>query len=78
MLTVADVQARLTLKKPDAVLSAIHAGHLAAVNVSSGRRPTWRIDPAALESFLLSRRAMPAVKTERRPGKRLVGIMEFF
>ena len=79
-LTVRQICQRLTLAKSDSVLSAIRSGDLAAVNVSAGKgRPTWRIAPDDFERFLVNRRAVPAVKLERRTRRRkLVGVTEFF
>lgn len=72
--TVAEVQARLRLRKPDPVLAAIHAGQLRAVNVSAGpTRPTWRISEQALSAWLESRTARPAVAAPRQKRARVPG-----
>jgi hypothetical protein len=65
-------------RKTDAVLKLIHTGQLRAVNVSAGKRPTWRIDPADLEQFLADRRAVPvrAARWVRRP--KLVNVTKYF
>jgi excisionase family DNA binding protein len=62
-----DVADRLRVKV-DVVLGWIHSGELTAVNVAQrrGRRPRWRIDPAAFEQFLL-RRSAPKPAPPSRP-----------
>jgi hypothetical protein len=52
----------------DGVYVLIRTGQLAATNIGSNPtgRPTWRIDPADLKTFLDSRRATPAAKVEKR------------
>jgi excisionase family DNA binding protein len=60
-LTVSEIQDRLNLRKPDAVLAAIAAGELKAVNVGAGKtRPTWRVSEEDFREWLDSRRARPA------------------
>jgi hypothetical protein len=76
-LTTRDVADRLRLAKTDAVLIWIHAGQLAAVNVSAGAgRPTWRIPAGALDEFLAARRAVPAVTRPAR--RRRTAVVKFF
>jgi hypothetical protein len=67
-LTPADVAAKVNARKVDLVLGWIHTGQLRATNIGSNPtgRPTWRIDPADLATFLDSRRATPSAKVERR------------
>lgn len=66
-LTPREVADRLRLVKTDAVLAAIHAGELPAVNVGAGPdRPTWRIRAEDLAAFLEGRRAVPREKPSRR------------
>lgn len=47
-LTPRQVADQLGDKRTTRVLNAIHAGELRAVNLSNGRRPTWRISEVAL------------------------------
>lgn len=79
-LTVREVQTRLRLGKPDAVLAAIRSGRLAALNVSSGSgRPTWRIAEPDLAAWLASLKSQPPTKPTRRPKRaRLAGVREYF
>jgi hypothetical protein len=66
-LSVGQVLERLGLKDKCVVLDLIHAGHLRAVNVSTGpKRPTWRISPEDFNRFLEARQAVPRV-TEKKP-----------
>ena len=50
-LSVDHVASRLHVS-PDHVRSLIHQGKLDAVDVSAGRRPTYRISPESLQAFL--------------------------
>lgn len=54
----------------DTILAWINSGELKAVNVSTGLRPNYRIDPADLELFKLLRSSRAAMSTPlgRRPG----------
>lgn len=47
----------------------INAGELPAINVARkpGGKPIWRIDPEALEAFIVGRQPVPPVpRTQRR------------
>jgi excisionase family DNA binding protein len=77
--TVAEIATRLRLSKPDTILAAIHAGGLAAVNVSGGVRPTWRVAEADLQRWLDSRRAVPVPPvTRRRKRPRAAAVTAYF
>jgi hypothetical protein len=54
-LTPPDV-ARLVRVAPETVIGWIRSGFLVASNVATGARPSYRIKPADLDSFLDSRR----------------------
>jgi excisionase family DNA binding protein len=75
-LTVREVAARLTFAKTCVVLKWIHAGQLAAVNVSSGRRPTWRIAETDLTAFLESRTTAPIRHARLR--RRKLAVKRYF
>ena len=77
MLTTADVASRLSVGG-DQVVSLIHAGRLRAVNVSTGRKPRWRIGPADLDVFLAAQSHRPAQPVARRKKLKPVGVTEFF
>jgi excisionase family DNA binding protein len=61
--------AKLLVVKPDKVLTWIRSGELPAINVATdrklGKRPRYRIDPTALESFKLRRAITPPRKASR-------------
>lgn len=79
MLTVKQVQTRIAVGKPDAVLRLIHLGLLPATNISTGIRPTWRISEEDLAAFLEQRKARPPVKVDRRTRRpRTANVIEFF
>lgn len=61
-LTVADVAEHLSVDEWS-VRRLIRQRQLAAVNVSTGRRPAYRIDPVALQEFLASRQVAPLPRT---------------
>lgn len=62
-LSVRECANQFGLKKTDSLLAAIARGELVAFNIGAGKsRPTWRILPQDLESFLLSRRAVPVAE----------------
>jgi hypothetical protein len=70
-LSPGDVAERLGLAKTAPVLAWIHAGQLAAVNVSVGKkRSTYRIGPADLAAFLERRRVVPKRAPEPERTKR--------
>ncbi|MGH7135682.1 MAG: helix-turn-helix domain-containing protein [Pirellulales bacterium] len=72
--------ARLWGVSPDKVLNWIRKGDLRAFNVASSRsgRPSYRIDPADLEAFRLSRMNEPPAP-ERSPRKaKPTNIIEFY
>lgn len=48
------------------VLTWIRSGRLAAVNLSEGQRPRYRIARTALDEFLAGKAVSPAIKTVRR------------
>jgi excisionase family DNA binding protein len=70
-LTVRTVSSLLGHVKTASVLRLIHSGQLKAVNVSAGRRPTWRIPVAEFEAFVIRRSGPPtngpAGPSRRRP-----------
>lgn len=72
-LSVADVAASLAVSA-DTVLAWIHSRSLIATDVSRGRgeRPRWRIDRAALDTFIAARStsspASPPVRSRRPDG----------
>ncbi|MFC0626116.1 helix-turn-helix domain-containing protein [Kribbella deserti] len=55
LLTVEDVAAHLQLT-PTHVRRLIRRRELPAINVGAERRPTYRVEPSALQEFLDSRR----------------------
>ncbi len=65
LLTTGEAAARLHVT-PDHVVDLIHANRLRAVNVSFGKRPTWRIDPADLEAFIVGRTVTPRPAPAKR------------
>lgn len=80
-MTVRQVADRLSLRKADSVLGLIHAGALPAADVScpGSKRPCWRIDPADLERFLLSRQTRRAEPDrQRRPRRKLGNVTSYF
>lgn len=76
-LTVQAVAARLAVTD-EQVLALIHSGRLRAVNVSVGRKPRWRIDPADLDLFLSAHVAGRRSATSKPRKKRLTNITEYF
>ena len=64
MLTLTQVAERFDVS-PETVSAWIRSGELAAVNVSAGKVPRYRIEEQDLERFLQSR------QTIRRPRVRL-------
>jgi excisionase family DNA binding protein len=80
-LTVRQVADRLSLRKADSVLALIHKGALPATDVScpGGKRACWRIDPADLERFLLSRKTRrPEPDRPRRVRRKLGNVTNYF
>jgi excisionase family DNA binding protein len=69
-LTVRQVADRLGYAKTDVVLRLIHSGRLPASNISSGRRPTWRIAAADLDAFMAAGRTRPAPARRTRRARR--------
>ncbi len=61
----------------DCVLAHIHSGRLRAVNVSTGKRPTWRISLDAVVAFEAAQSVRPAEKPKRRR-PRDSAVIEFF
>ena len=61
----------------DCVLTHIHSGRLRAVNVSTGKRPTWRIPLDAIVTFETAQSVRPAEKPKRRR-RRDSAVIEFF
>jgi excisionase family DNA binding protein len=59
MMTTRDVMDRLGVKDPQKVYDLVRDRKLAAVNVGTDRRATWRFEPAAVEAYLTSRRVGP-------------------
>jgi excisionase family DNA binding protein len=76
--TPAEVGDRLRLGKVDSVYALIHSGALAAVDVGTGSRPTWRIPAAALDKFLADRRAVPAPAAKPRRARRPTQVTRYF
>jgi Helix-turn-helix domain len=80
-LRVSAVAARLGVKV-DVVLSWLHSGQLAGVNVAqrvAGKRPRWRIAEADLTRFLSSRAAQaPAPRQRRHRQQTQAGVIEFY
>lgn len=70
MLTVRQVTARLGHRHPHAVLRLLATGQLRGANISTGKRPCWRVDPDELERFLSGRMNSPPqppeIKTRRK------------
>ena len=69
--------------KPSKILQFIAAELLDAVNVASptSRRPQWRISPAAIADFELSRSARQPAKPVRRKRRRVASdpaFIEYF
>jgi excisionase family DNA binding protein len=62
------------------ILAWIHAGELAAIDVSlrRGGRPRWRIAQEALEAFLISRSAQPPAPVVRRRRRADPQVIQFF
>lgn len=50
-LTPAEVAPMLGYDTPGTVRELIRAGHLEAMDVSRGKRPSYRISPRAVEKF---------------------------
>jgi excisionase family DNA binding protein len=75
-LSVKDVAEFLSVDA-DVVRSLIHAGTLHGVNVSAGRRRTWRVSRQALDDFLIGRANRPAVPKPTRRRRAMV-VTEFF
>jgi len=75
-LRVKQIAETLTVNQ-SRVLSWIHSGELRAVNTSDpGRRPRWKIDPAAFDEFLAARSSRPADQpTQKR--RRLPDVNEY-
>lgn len=62
------------------VLTWIHSGRLAAINVATDAlgRPRWRVTPQALQEFLAGRQATPPAKVKRtRKPKREPGWVDY-
>lgn len=59
MLTTREVMDLLGLKDPQKVYGLVRDFKLAAVNVGTDRRATWRFENAAVEAYLASRRVGP-------------------
>ena len=64
MYSVADIARRFGVSKRT-VFNWIKAGYLEAINISSGRRPTYRIPGEAVERFIKLRR-LSKVKARTR------------
>jgi hypothetical protein len=59
MLTTRAVMDLLGIKDPQKVYDLVRDRKLAAVNVGTDRRATWRFEPAAVSAYLNSRRVGP-------------------
>jgi excisionase family DNA binding protein len=73
-LTVKDICKELGFDRPEPVLAWIHAGELAAIDVSrpGASRACWRIRREDLDAFLLRRQSKPPVPdASRKPRRRL-------
>jgi excisionase family DNA binding protein len=68
--------AELLAVDPSKVIGWIKSGALAAIDVSNGRRPRYRISQEAIEDFLRRRSTKPAPKPIQRQ-KRQQAIKEF-
>lgn len=55
-MTVEEVASALGVTVPT-VLSRIASGELPSINLSNGKRPTWRISPADLRAYVEARKA---------------------
>jgi len=76
LLTPPQVARRLQCT-PEKVLRWIRTGSLRAVNLGDGpKRPRFRIDPAELDRFLVSREVSPRPRPVRR--RRDSGIKHYF
>ena len=60
------------------VLSLIHSGRVRAVNVSTGKRPTWRIPLDAVLAFDAAAGSSRPVEKPRRRSRQTAGVIEFF
>jgi excisionase family DNA binding protein len=58
-LKPAEIAERLNCE-PAHVLNLIHAKALPAINIGTGKRPEYRVDPAAFEAFIVARSTRPA------------------
>jgi len=78
-LTAREVADRLGIAKPDGVHRLIATGELPAVNISRGKRATWRIDSADLDAFIETRKSKPpAPKPVRRRKAHSGQVTEYF
>ena len=76
-LTTADACEELKLSDVHTVLSWIHSHNLPAVNISSGKRATWRIKREDLDAFLAGRTLRPDPKPAPRARRRRE-VIQFF
>jgi excisionase family DNA binding protein len=76
-LTPAEVCEELKINDVHKVLAWIKSKKLIAVNLSSGKRPTWRIKREDLEAFLAGRTSRPDPKPPLRQRKRRE-VIQFF
>lgn len=67
LLTVREVLQRIGSKDTDKVYALIASGELVAINVSTGRRATWRFEPSEVEAFLQRRRVGAVPPLPSRP-----------
>lgn len=68
MLTLTQVADRLAVS-PETVSAWIRNGELAAINVSAGKVPRYRIEESDLEKFLDERRTKPERRYSPLPAK---------
>lgn len=62
----------------DHVVALIHSGSLCGIDVSTGRKPRWRIASADLDAFIAARTHKPIPAATRRRRKVTRPLVDYF